>query len=786
MKNIAYIAFIFIGIFIISLLRNPLQSQNGRGLEAGYYTGEPLEEVKLLTDRDLYLAGESIWFSSFCGIRNEFTPSPISQILYIEIYNAEHKVFIHEKFKINNGKTSGYLVLPDETPTGYYFIRAYTIYLRNFPPENYYISSLTIINPEIPQSGGYGNKDIKIAAENGNFTIPASLQLALKVPNMMVQKTIGAFLVNNNGEQLDQLKIYSNGLCKIDFVPVDSIQYFLKLKFRDGDSLLTPLPGSNKMGMSIQTKISAAELNIKIFWREYDQKNFPNCKLKVLTQAYHKEYETGVLINQNITETKVPLAELSPGLSYIAIIDQNDSILCFKAVYIESKIPASIQVGLSKNTFHSREKVELDIQFPQLQTSDPELMTMAVVKKGTAINSRESLPEIVIGNPFLLKSYFEKAPGRSADLMEQINIALMLHTSNALEPYQKHMDRQEPKWIYPPEIRDVSISGFLLDKKTKEPIKDVQMFASVLFEDFQLHTTKTLDDGSFVFSLNHLTGKHNLYLFPDIRNGGEHELLIHNDFSTEFRDLKETNLVVDSALINLLEEIYINQQVSNSFPGGISAEQHEVPKLSPWFGVEMISIKLADYINLTSFREVINEIVPSVRLKDNNNQYRFTIFDDKAKISYENPLVLLDHIPVTDINELVKIHPALIEKIEVMNHPYILGDYTIWGLILISTKTDNFAGIKLPEESAFLNYQTLQNSSSFVPLRFGPEFKETSSLPFFSTVLYWDPYFNTDPNAEKPSFYTSDFKSDFDVIIRGISGNGNFYNGVATFSVTDK
>lgn len=781
MKRIKNRVLIIAGLCFLILINFSLQSQNSNGFEAAYYAGEPLEKIVLQTDRDLYLAGEYIWFSSFCSIINESAFSPISQILYIEIYNAEKKVFLREKFKLNKGKTAGYLLIPEETPTDYYFIRAYTMYLRNFSPENYFTSSLTIVNPEIPQSGAIFNQEIKTAIEIGNLSADVPSKVALKLPAHILQKTTDFYLVNNIGEQISDLNIYPNGLCLAEYTAVDSLNYFLKLQFQNGDSLLTPLVPQNVNDLVIQTEMPGAGIDIKAFWPDTDQKHGSNFKLKITSQAYFDLFETDLVLNNKIT---IPNTKLSQGLNYIVIADQKDSIVGFKSVYFENEITKNIELKIPKSNFNTREKVELDVQLSEQQSGYPELVTVSVIKKGTSVNNDLFLPEVVIENPFLMKSYFEQNTTRSAEMKEQIDIALMLFEKKAKEAYRNFLNRPKSNWIYPPEIRDISISGLLVDKNSKEPLKGVQMFVSVLFEDFQLHTTKTKDDGSFVFALNHLTGNHNLYLFPDLQDDGEHELLIHNDFSTDFRALNKCTPVIDTDLINLLEEIYINQQVANNFPGGITEKQHEERELSTWFGAEMISIKLADYINLTSFREVINEIVPSVRLKENNNQYRFTIFDDKAELTYENPLVLLDNIPVSDINELVKIHPAMIEKIEVMNHPYILGDYTIWGLILITTKTDNFAGLKLPEESAFLNYQTQTNSASFIPLQFGAELEENSSNPFFHTTLYWNPYFNSDQDVEKISFYTSDNVSEYDLIVRGIKSDGSPYFGSVTFTVT--
>lgn len=781
MKRIKNRVLIFTGYCLVILLHFSVQSQNSNGFEAAYYAGEPLEKIVLQTDRDLYLAGEYIWFSSFCSIINESAFSPISQILYIEIYNAERKVFLREKFKLNEGKTAGYLVIPEETPTDYYFIRAYTMYLRNFSPENYFTSSLTIVNPEIPQSGSIFNQEIKTAIEIGNLSSDIPSKIALKLPPGILQKTTDVFLVNNMGEQTNELNIYPNGLCLAEYIAVDSLNYFIKLQFQNGDSLYTPLVPKDVNDLVIHTQMSGTALDIKVLWPAYDQKHASDFKLKITSQAYFDLFETDLILNN---KTNIPFSKLSQGMNHIVVVDQKDSIVGFKSVYFENEIPGNIELKLQKSNFNTREKVELDVQLSEQQSEYPELVTVSVIKKGTTVSNELFLPEVVIENPFLMKSYFQKNTTRTAEIKEQINIALMLFDAKAKEAYRNFLNRPKSDWIYPPEIRDISISGLLVDKNSREPLKDVQMFVSVLFEDFQLHTTKTKDDGSFVFALNHLTGNHNLYLFPDLQDDGEHELLIHNDFSTDFRALNKCTPIIDTSLIHLLEEIYVNQQVSNKFPGGITEKQHKVRELSSWFGVEMISINLADYINLTSFREVINEIVPSVRLRENNNQYRFTVFDDKAELTYENPLVLLDNIPVTDINELIKIHPAMIEKIEVMNHPYVLGDYTIWGLILITTKTDNFAGVKLPEESAFLNYQTQTNSASFVPLQFGAELNENSSNPFFHTTLYWNPYFNSNQDVEKISFYTSDNASEFDLIVRGIKSDGSPYLGSATFTVT--
>ena len=60
-----------------------------------------------------------------------------------------------------------------------------------------------------------------------------------------------------------------------------------------------------------------------------------------------------------------------------------------------------------------------------------------------------------------------------------------------------------------------------------------------------------------------------------------------------------------------------------------------------------------------------------------------------------NPLVLLDNIPVLDVDEFLKIPLDRIEKIEIIDKPYIVSGIKYSGVICVSTKRKDFAGIKL-------------------------------------------------------------------------------------------
>ncbi|MCK5839898.1 MAG: hypothetical protein KAG99_08615, partial [Bacteroidales bacterium] len=113
------------------------------------YTDNLIENVILHTDRNIYLSGEELWFIAYITMNNILSDSTLSTVLYIELYNNKATI-CKKKFVIGDGMAMGAFNIPEETRSGNYFLRAYTQYLRNAPPETYYTSVVSIINPEIP------------------------------------------------------------------------------------------------------------------------------------------------------------------------------------------------------------------------------------------------------------------------------------------------------------------------------------------------------------------------------------------------------------------------------------------------------------------------------------------------------------------------------------------------------------------------------------------------------------------------------------------------------------
>lgn len=107
-------------------------------------TWPPVETVRLLTDRTLYIAGEQIQFSASIS---SFFQSDESKVLYVELITPNGKRIEGDKFLIIDNATQGCLAIPEEAVTGYYYLRAYTKYMRNAGPDAYAYVGLKLVNP---------------------------------------------------------------------------------------------------------------------------------------------------------------------------------------------------------------------------------------------------------------------------------------------------------------------------------------------------------------------------------------------------------------------------------------------------------------------------------------------------------------------------------------------------------------------------------------------------------------------------------------------------------------
>jgi len=738
------------------------------------YVSSVREEVALTTDRDLYLSGENVWFSATCSVISPGGKKQLSNVLYLELYRNRQAV-VKKKFQIVDGMVQGMFVIPEELPSANYYLRAYTQYMRNFPPETFFTSLLSIINPEIPfrksQTGPV--QLIKIVPEGGKILsgLPASIAVRL---NPELLKTIEhALLADQDETVIKEFHPATNGLALIEFTPSDSLEYFLKFILNTGDTLTEPLPEISRTGIVISKNRKNNEVTI-YSGPDYLNGNKQGFVLAVYSSNGIKIMEKPVVIDKPMQI--VPLTADNPdrGIYYILLLNKEGKVVANTTCYQPSAETVKINLSTQQQVFGFRAPVQLNINTGQNNKNSISTLNVSVVKKGTVFSFQRALPLSIVDNPLLLNAYGSRIAENDSAIKRQIKTALILNRNffNLQNSGQQLLEESHEKIELLPEIRDISLSGIVRNKKTKQPLSGVWVFASVLGPGAQIHAYKTGKDGGFIFSLNKLNNTRDLSLTMDSVPGVEAEFLIYNDFSDKWSSAKDIPLQIDTGQRALLESMFVNYQLAEMFRKKEKITEHYTDSIPFPFNDLEASVRLKDFIALPNMTEVLHELVPYVTVRKRKGKHYLTVNDPVRKVVSDHPLILVDNLPVFNVEEILSINPAKVKRIDVIGKMYSFGDLLIEGIIMIYTKTDDFAGIRLPSNSVFVEYQTITPSASVQFPVYSSQTKEPVHSPDFKNLLYWKPDISLQKNDTSITFYTGDEETEYEIIVRGKTADG--------------
>lgn len=781
--NTIYITIAFCMISILGTVG--VSAQENSDSVSLYLPGDPLECIYFVTDRDLYLTGEPIWFSAQCLLKESKQPSPLSRVLYIELFNAEKKSFKRDKFTIHSGKVSGSIQIPEELPSGNYFLRAYTQYLRNFQAGSFYTLFITVINPALPLAlpTQLKNDSIRIVPDGTALVSGLPSRVAIRIPDYMLKKAKAFSVVDHNQQVIGVIEPFKNGLAMFNLTPADSTTYFLKTDYGDGQPTLFEFPAASTEGYSLQAELSGSEMVCHISCTIGIQNGSDPLRLLLISEESGVSFEKEIRQIINGQTIKIPFQNFKEGANYLVLSDHENNVMQYISYYRKPEQAVEIPVQLEKYDFSPREPVVFEMSGPLEELTDTAVISVSVVVHGTSTEVSDILQVNIVENYNLFNPNYFIGNDYNISIQKQLETALVLNKKRANYDITNLKNKDIPL-VYLPEIRDVTVSGYVREKESGAPVPGVQVFASVLFNDLQVHSTITNKDGSFVFALNQLEGNHDLYLYALQNNKKELELLVNSDFHSDFPDLTEGFQPPDTASKQLIEELWINQQVSQSFSADSTIPAKREDNQPFLFGEEMTTYKLSDYIELNTMKEVFNEIIPFVRLTEAKGQYRFSVYDKKTEILFRDPLLLLDHIPLNDPGEINKIHPSQVESIGVITGVYVLGNHAFQGVISILTKSGNFGGIRFPNGAAFLEFQALSPASTLTTPEYNPDQHIDKHQPDFRTLLYWNPEVKLTSSKLSLKFYTSDHCSLYDIIVKGYTKSGKLCYGKKTFRVS--
>lgn len=92
----------------------------------------PKETVYVHTDREVYAPGDKLWFKAYIRNKGLLNKEIKSKTLFITILNSKGDLLENKKFVIHNSNTHGQLSFDQKIGEGFYYIVAYTSWMKNY------------------------------------------------------------------------------------------------------------------------------------------------------------------------------------------------------------------------------------------------------------------------------------------------------------------------------------------------------------------------------------------------------------------------------------------------------------------------------------------------------------------------------------------------------------------------------------------------------------------------------------------------------------------------------
>jgi hypothetical protein len=144
------------------------------------------EKVFLHTDKPYYYAGDSLFFKGYFAYGNPYLRDELSRVLHVELISDARDILLAKKYPIRDGIVVGDLQLPDSLNNERYYLRAYTNWMRNYGPNQYYMQSLSVLNPykrvvaeEAQQD--WSNQGVTLQADKETFGAREEVNLRLQL-----------------------------------------------------------------------------------------------------------------------------------------------------------------------------------------------------------------------------------------------------------------------------------------------------------------------------------------------------------------------------------------------------------------------------------------------------------------------------------------------------------------------------------------------------------------------------------------------------------------------------
>ena len=478
--------------------------------------------------------------------------------------------------------------------------------------------------------------------------------------------------------------------------------------------------------------------------------------------------------------------QLNEGISHFTIFDGDLRPQCERLYFKPSEKKLLITARISQNDYGIRRKVTIDLSASKSDVGDDKTsLSIAVVRS-------DSLQGNLSGHIFDylwlnsdLKGEVESPAyymNTSSPEVAAASDNLMLTHGWRRFAWDELLNDSKRIPLFIPEYRGHLIKGTVTDAEG-QPARGVATYLATPGRNIQLYTSRSKSNGEVQYEMKDFWGSRKIVVQTNTDQDSTSQIKIHSPYAEVFATRRLPPFTLNSNVSKNLVTRSVAMQVQDVYHADNSTKFYSVDMDSTaFYGKASETYLLDDFTRFPVMEEVMREYVPGVMVRKRRDGFHFLVLDNVRKSLFqENPLVILDGMPIFDIDKIMAFDPLKVKKLEVITNRYFLGPFTFPGVVSYTTYTGDLAGFQLDPRAVLLDYEGLQRQRIFYSPQYDNQKQRESRMPDRRNLLFWAPQVNLDKEGKQQlEFYTSDLIGTYTIVIEGLTTNG--YSGSTTSS----
>jgi hypothetical protein len=325
---------------------------------------------------------------------------------------------------------------------------------------------------------------------------------------------------------------------------------------------------------------------------------------------------------------------------------------------------------------------------------------------------------------------------------------------------------------YIPELRSELITGTIISRDNL-PVNDKSLSLSLPGKEFVLKIVKTNAEGKFAFLLDQ---------FPNFSSA---IVQVLDDKSTDYTIIFDPFPKIDISGLQFTSKLNLTPDLKKDIEERSTASQiqnayYQIKKdslvngavINPFFNTIEKTYLLDNYTRFSTLKENIVEVIVELYYRRENGKYKLHVRNDHKDLEiYGPPLILVDGLLIQDSNDLFDYNMGNVSKVSLINEPYVYGPNLYGGMISFETKNSDFASTFAKRHLMSMEIQRPNPKKVY----YSPDYKAGNTLkriPDYRYQLLWEPNILLDEKEDIISFYTSDIKGEFEVVLEGFTVSG--------------